>query len=115
MTFAFFVGCAATYSVMSIVQVSPMFAYDDPSVCQTVSPPSVTVMPTQEEAQTAFTAANSAFPDAKLTLGNCAKNSNGLGVICVVQYSLMPKFGRMKPAQVIFDKSNDAWQAILVE
>ncbi|WP_022709818.1 hypothetical protein [Pseudochrobactrum sp. AO18b] len=73
------------------------------------------VSPTQEEAQVAFRAANKAYPDAKMKLGDCAKNNNGLGVICVVEYSLMPKYGGMQSAQVLFAKNNGAWQAVLVD
>lgn len=71
--------------------------------------------PTQDEAYAAFRAANKAFPDAKMKLGDCAKNNNSLGVLCVVEYSLMPKFGNTHTAQVLFAKNNGAWQAVLVD
>ncbi len=73
------------------------------------------IRPTQDEAYAAFRAANKAYPDAKMKLGDCAKNNNGLGVLCVVEYSLMPKFGNTHTAQVLFAKNNGAWQAVLVD
>lgn len=108
MAFAFVVGCGATYGLMITMQSNTSVSYVEPMVPEAISP-------TQDEAQAAFLAANKAYPDAKLKLGDCAKNNNGLGVICVVEYSLMPKYGGMASAQVLFAKNNGAWQAVLVD
>ncbi|MBX8803228.1 hypothetical protein HBA92_21095 [Ochrobactrum sp. MR28] len=108
MAIAFVVGCGMTYGVMISMQNNTSVTLIEPMAPEAVSP-------TQEEAQVAFRAANKAYPDAKMKLGDCAKNNNGLGVICVVEYSLMPKYGGMQSAQVLFAKNNGAWQAVLVD
>lgn len=81
----------------------------NPALCATVAVGNAIVAPSEDEAVAAFRRAKGSN-EATLRLGQCASNSMGPGVQCVVKFKLKARYQEQE-GTVGFAKGPDGWQA----